>query len=242
MASLKEIQSALEKSWSARTSYLPHEWTLVNRARGQCAVTALIVQDELSGDIIKCDVVGENETHFYNKLSDNTVLDLTRSQFKDPVVFSNERIANRDEILSHPGTQDRYSELKNQVNSNFIQAHMNFDTLLKNYETANNSHDWSKVEPFIHPNASYFFTDGTFIGLEAIKGAITATFAKIQNETYKVSDIEWVISEHAVAACRYRFNWKGIVDGEQAEGSGRGTNIWKNEDGTWKIIHEHLSK
>jgi len=117
-----------------------------------------------------------------------------------------------------------------------------YDQLLKDYEKANNSHDWTQVEPFVHPDASYFFTDGTFIGIEAVKQAVTDTFAHIQDETYSVSDIEWVVSDEYVAVCRYSFHWKGIVDGNETEGSGRGTNVWKKTDGKWQIIHEHLSK
>ena len=116
------------------------------------------------------------------------------------------------------------------------------DPLLKDYEKANNSHDWTNVEPFVHPDASYFFTDGTFLGLGEIKQAVSDTFARIQDETYTVSDIEWVVAEADVAVCRYSFHWKGVVDGETTEGSGRGTNVWKMTDGKWQIIHEHLSK
>lgn len=117
----------------------------------------------------------------------------------------------------------------------------NLDKLIKDYERANNSHEWANVEPFIHPKASYFFTDGTFIGIEEIKKAINDTFTRIQDETYKISDIEWIISGEEVAVCRYTFHWRGIVDGKSSEGHGRGTNVWKNADGVWQIIHEHLS-
>lgn len=116
------------------------------------------------------------------------------------------------------------------------------DHLLKDYEEANNSHDWTNVEPFVHPDASYFFTDGTFTGIDEVKQAVSDTFARIQNETYSVSDIEWVVAGEDVAVCRYSFHWKGVVDGKETEGAGRGTNVWKKTDGKWQIIHEHLSK
>lgn len=116
------------------------------------------------------------------------------------------------------------------------------DELLKDYEKANNSHDWNSVEPFVHSDASYFFTDGTFVGLEEVKRAISNTFARIQDEAYSVSDIEWIITDETVAVCRYTFHWKGVVNDKEAEGGGRGTNVWKKTNGKWQIIHEHLSK
>ncbi len=115
------------------------------------------------------------------------------------------------------------------------------DDLLKAYEKANNSHDWKQVEPFVHSNASYFFTDGTFNGIEEIKEAVTATFEKIQEETYTVSNIRWVVADDTVAVCTYDFHWKGVVEGKPKESSGRGTNVWVNQEKGWQIIHEHLS-
>jgi len=117
-----------------------------------------------------------------------------------------------------------------------------WDKLLKDYERANNSHVWANVEPFIHPNASYFFTDGTFVGIEEIKAAVSNTFEKIQNEIYTISNIIWPVSEESVSVCVYKFHWSGFVDGVSKEGSGRGTNVWIKTEQGWQIIHEHLSK
>lgn len=43
------------------------------------------------------------------------------------------------------------------------------------------------------------------------------------------------------AVCIYTFSWRGTVDGQIASGSGRGTNVLKKIDGSWHIVHEHLS-
>ncbi len=118
----------------------------------------------------------------------------------------------------------------------------NFDYILENYESANNSHDWKNVEPLVHPEATYFFTDGTFTGIDEIEKAVLETFKRIQDETYSVSNIKWIFINEDTAACSYNFNWRGVVDGKDAEGSGRGTNVWKKTDGVWQVLHEHLSK
>lgn len=83
----------------------------------------------------------------------------------------------------------------------------------KEYERANNSHDIDRVLPHIADDATYWFSDGSFRGLEEIKGAIERTFAAIQDEEYEIHDLEWVVVTDAVAVCRYRFRWNGVVEG-----------------------------
>ena len=109
------------------------------------------------------------------------------------------------------------------------------------YEQANNSHDIDRVLPMIAEDATYWFSDGSYRGLGEIKGAIERTFATIQDEVYEVSDLEWVVVADEYAACRYRFSWQGVVNGQVRSGQGRGTNLLVRRDGTWKMQHEHLS-
>ena len=45
----------LRASWSTETG---GKWLSENPARGQCSVTALVVQDVLGGEILKTDVGG----------------------------------------------------------------------------------------------------------------------------------------------------------------------------------------
>jgi len=112
---------------------------------------------------------------------------------------------------------------------------------MKAYEQANNSHVFANVRPFIADNATYWFTDGSFEGIDEIKAAVEATFEKIQDEDYRIKDLRWVIAEDLTAVCTYKFIWSGTVEGAAMQGSGRGTNILKKQDGRWRIIHEHLS-
>jgi hypothetical protein len=112
---------------------------------------------------------------------------------------------------------------------------------IKAYEKANNSHVWSNVEPFITSDATYWFTDGSFSGMEEIKGAIQNTFNKIRDETYAISDVQWPVQSDAIAVCTYTFHWEGTVDGVKKSGSGRGTNVLVKNNDAWQIAHEHLS-
>jgi ketosteroid isomerase-like protein len=118
---------------------------------------------------------------------------------------------------------------------------MALTAFVRGYEQATNSHDIAELGPLIAPDAVYWFTDGSHRGRDAILGAIAETFATIRDETYRITDLEWVAvgSNHAV--CRYRFSWTGTVNGQSRSGSGRGTNVLVSSGGTWQVLHEHLS-
>ncbi|BBH68665.1 hypothetical protein ACTI_53500 [Actinoplanes sp. OR16] len=83
MLPLEEIFRA---SWGADTCDphdLPH-WHPGNPARGQCGVTALIVQDLLGGDLVLGEVfTGDVKVgyHYWNRLPGGRELDLTADQF-----------------------------------------------------------------------------------------------------------------------------------------------------------------
>jgi ketosteroid isomerase-like protein len=112
---------------------------------------------------------------------------------------------------------------------------------LRRYEQANNSHDIDRVVPLIAEDAIYWFSDGSYQGLDEIAGAIKRTFGTIQDEKYEIQDLEWVVLAADHAVCRYRFFWTGVVDGQPRSGEGRGTNVIVKRDGAWTMQHEHLS-
>ena len=112
---------------------------------------------------------------------------------------------------------------------------------LRRYEQANNSHEIARVVPLIAEDAVYWFSDGSYRGLDEIRGAIERTFGTIHDEKYEIKDLEWVVLAADHAVCRYRFSWTGVVDGQPRSGEGRGTNVIVKRDGAWKMQHEHLS-
>ena len=99
---------ALRASWDIDTAYkrkggkgLPDN---------QCKVTAEIIQDFLGGDILRC-FYGEGESHYWNRLPDGRVIDLTSGQFSfgDGInpAFEEGELYNR--------RLTRYARLKNRV-------------------------------------------------------------------------------------------------------------------------------
>lgn len=118
-----ELFAAVEGSWDAETSASPEKWSPENRALGQCAVTACIVQDYLGGDVLNTVATlpdGSTDSHYYNVI-DGEEVDLTRSQFPDGTTFTEgmpktgKHATTREYVLDNPATRDRYEILKERV-------------------------------------------------------------------------------------------------------------------------------
>jgi ketosteroid isomerase-like protein len=116
------------------------------------------------------------------------------------------------------------------------------DNFMRAYEQANNTHVWANVEPMIANDATYWFTDGSYTGIDEIRQAIEATFAKLQDEVYKISNLNWPVATDTVAVCTHNFSWQATIDDVKQSGNGRGTNVLQKRNGSWQIVHEHLSK
>lgn len=101
------LASRVRAAWSADTLADPR-WTSSTPSLGQCAVTALVVQDELGGELLRAVVDGVS--HYWNRLPDGSELDLTRDQF--PVwVRGPTELRSRVYVLSYPDTRKRYDRL-----------------------------------------------------------------------------------------------------------------------------------
>ena len=104
-----------------------------------------------------------------------------------------------------------------------------------------NAHDFDQVAPLIAEDAVFWFSDGTHLGIDAVRQAFEQTWAKLGNETYWVDDVRWIAEAATAAVALYRFHWRAVRDGEPISGSGRGTSMFALRNGRWLIVHEHLS-
>jgi hypothetical protein len=115
------LESYLRRSWSALTSS-DEKWTEENPALGQCAVTALVVQDYLGGEIINIKAITPNGevSHYYNIIN-GKIVDITIDQFDNSVTFYDEKTSKggyqslRDYCLSFEDTAKRYALLEDSV-------------------------------------------------------------------------------------------------------------------------------
>ncbi len=107
LITIDKLKAALGAAWSRSSSTL---WSEDNPARGQCGVTALVVNDILGGEIVKTRY--EQLWHFYN-IIDGKVIDFTESQFDAPIAYD-DRTSNRNEAFADTNAQ-QYDHLKSAV-------------------------------------------------------------------------------------------------------------------------------
>ncbi|MFI2711252.1 hypothetical protein ACH495_14110 [Micromonospora sp. NPDC018662] len=116
---LERLRPILRASWGADTCD-PHDledWRPDNPARGQCGVTALIIQDLLGGELVLGEVlVGDVKVgyHYWNRLPDGDEVDLTADQFHSYETVVGARVQQRPP--GPPGRcRQQYESLRQRV-------------------------------------------------------------------------------------------------------------------------------
>lgn len=107
-----DLYYQIRRSWGADTS-ASDAWSEANPALGQCAVTALVIQDHLGGVLLRCTVGGVS--HYWNQLFVGVEVDLTFEQFPEDSRRENTITRDRDYVLSFPETVARYDILRGRV-------------------------------------------------------------------------------------------------------------------------------
>jgi len=112
--SVDRLVDAIQRSWSHDTSNEPDRWSSTEPARGQCAVTALVVQDILGGELRRAGD-GAGVSHYWNEV-DGRSIDLTVSQFPLlPAWLAQSEPVERDYVLAWPDTWRRYTILHRRI-------------------------------------------------------------------------------------------------------------------------------
>ena len=117
---------ALSKAWCMETAAAQTvKWEAAPTVVGQCAVTALLVQDECGGEILRADVLGHG--HYWNLIPAVGEIDLTREQFGAAVDIPRGVIVPRSRLLEGERaiaacTSQRYMLLKQRYES--CRAHI----------------------------------------------------------------------------------------------------------------------
>ena len=121
LTSLTEIDRAIRSAWSVWTADPVDQtaWSPSNPARGQCAVTALVIQDLLGGELLLADVTHADGTpqgvHFSNRLDGGAELDLTREQFTAAEVVGEGQVIARPTDLTRGRLPGNYRLLAERV-------------------------------------------------------------------------------------------------------------------------------
>ncbi len=113
IVSIDGLRQLLLLAWQADTSFLPMDWSAENPSLGQCAVTALVVQDFFGGELVRGRT--HSATHYWNLLPDGRELDLTADQFDTVPVFVEASPRSREYVLSFAATRERYQRLRDNL-------------------------------------------------------------------------------------------------------------------------------
>jgi hypothetical protein len=110
---LADFAVRLADAWAARTSHDAAGWAPERPSYGQCAVSALVIQDIFGGELMRGEFDGGS--HYWNRLCNGFEIDLTRSQFDRVPDFRDIAVQSRSYVLSYPATVVRYSLLRARV-------------------------------------------------------------------------------------------------------------------------------
>ena len=118
---MQNLRRLLMISWKEDTCShgLRDFWNESNPSLGQCAITALIVNDFFGGKIMRC--MASSGSHYYN-LIDGKIVDLTVEQFLGEIPeyeFGEER--TREYLLSNEDTKNRYLMLLKRIRSSMYK-------------------------------------------------------------------------------------------------------------------------
>ncbi|HEX4302771.1 MAG TPA: DUF4440 domain-containing protein [Rhizomicrobium sp.] len=87
----------------------------------------------------------------------------------------------------------------------------------------------------------FFYSNGTVLrGKDAFAATMTANWKLVSDYKYATVEANWLAQSDTAAAVIYSFSWSGVAGGNPVSGGGRGTRIFRREQG-WRIAHEHLS-
>ena len=112
---IRELKHLLIQTWNLETCSpgLRDKWSEENPSLGQCAITALIVNDFFGGKIMRC--MASSGSHYYNIIDDELV-DLTVEQFLgETPQYGEGQERTREYLLSNEDTKNRYLLLKSNL-------------------------------------------------------------------------------------------------------------------------------
>ena len=108
-----EIESAIALSWSIDTTYCVDDYAAKDPAWGNCAVTALLLQQLLGGELMQgwAREPGRRGTaHYWNRVNGSDV-DMTWRQFAPGTILTDDRIVDYGVLVENQWMRDRYENL-----------------------------------------------------------------------------------------------------------------------------------
>lgn len=118
---------------------------------------------------------------------------------------------------------------------------MTQDEFVSAYEDALASQKWDRVAPLVHEDVCVTFSNGAVhMGKNAVRRAYEANFSAIEDEEFRIFNVHWVRRGEEISVYLFEFAWRGLIDGRDAEGAGRGTSVLVRQGVGWQLLAEHL--
>ena len=117
---IEPMFESIRDAWSRETG-APGSDPKDGSPGGQCAVTALLVQDVFGGELLRCEIKDDRGTaygsHYWNRVPGLGEIDLTREQFPPDYPIPRGVVVPRSRLLEGERavaarTPERYEELK----------------------------------------------------------------------------------------------------------------------------------
>lgn len=91
------IEKTLQQAWSRETTHPETKdgWATSNKALGQCAPTAIVINDLYGGRI----ALDKTNNHLWNILPDGSQQDFSRCQFKKRALFTITKYKTKEQLL-----------------------------------------------------------------------------------------------------------------------------------------------
>jgi hypothetical protein len=124
----QRLEQLIRACWSEQTCdpVDRNEWSPENPARGQCAVTALVVQDFLGGELLLAEVLNADGSrqglHYWNRLPGGVEVDLTREQFTATEIVQQPRVVPRPPDTTVGRLAGQYKKLATAVRATAAAA------------------------------------------------------------------------------------------------------------------------
>jgi hypothetical protein len=146
VASFGDLAATMRSAWSAKTAWID-DWDRWNPARGQCGTSALVLQDECGGDVLRGLVheTGCSATptvHYWNVVGDRHV-DLTWQQFSAWAFVLRGEPVHRDALLVNEWFITSYARLRDR-----------FDARLDHSRDASRGHSEENCSASAAPHSS----------------------------------------------------------------------------------------
>lgn len=122
LTSFGALAAKVRASWDADTAWID-DWDPRNPARGQCGTSALALQDERGGKLVRgvvdeASALGAHAVHYWN-VFDGRHADLTWQQFPPWARVVQRELITRDDLLENPWFTDRYLALRSRLDVEF---------------------------------------------------------------------------------------------------------------------------